>query len=593
MTDYLRLRPAAQLMKEQNPMSISSHIRHADPRLDPPQLAVVGHLEGPLLVRAGPGAGKTRVLVWRLINLLLHGACAPEETVLLAFGRLAAAEMRQRFEATAHAVGYRGDADRVRIATIHSLSHRVLREHHRRIGLRSDHRVLTREDQRAFMSEHFDEIFGPRQRQLASYGWKDANQVLTNAARCFDRITEECVSPWRMVDSGNQFHELIGLSYLAYEDALLKRGCADFSHLLLWADHVLADDGIADHYGSGIRHIMVDEYQDVSDLMERVVLRVGKYHDNPAVVGDPDQSIYAFRGAGPEALLGFPDHFENCRVLGLNTNYRSHAGINRVCNALIADTHRDAGDPRAQAAYHEMTPHAPGAHPDYPSVFTVWGRDGEEETEHLLDVVRFLRSHRIVADYSEIALLVHSVKERVVRPYAEAFRCERIPVHRSDSASADDPLGSGRSWRRGRERLPRGKLCIMTMHASKGLEWPVVIVATAEPLGRAEELDDVVRRYRRRRGHGLGARGGDHDRRRQYYVACTRAQDLLVLTGSRERPPAPAFDAVWSDLARWPSIDHAALARQRFTPVEDGDPPSPVGVATIDRLEHVRWRPKR
>ena len=212
--------------------------------------------------------------------------------MLLAFGRLAAAEMRERFAATAHAVGYRGDVDRVRIATIHSLSHRVLREHHRRIGLRSDHRVLTREAQRAFMSEHFDEIFGPRQRQLASYGWKDAHQVLTNAARCFDLITEECVSPWEMVDSGNQFHELIGLSYLAYEDALLERGCADFSHLLLWADHMLADDGIADRYGSGIRHVMVDEYQDVSRLMERIMLRVGEYHGNPAVVGDPDQSIY-------------------------------------------------------------------------------------------------------------------------------------------------------------------------------------------------------------------------------------------------------------------------------------------------------------
>ena len=513
--------------------------------------------------------------------------------VLLAFGHLAAAEMKQRFEATARAVGYRGDVQRVRISTIHSLSHRVLREHHRRIGLRSDHDVLTREAQRAFMSEHFDEIFGPHQHHLAIYGWRDANQVLTNAARCFDRITEECISPWQMVDSGNRFHELIGLSYLAYEDALLKRGCADFSHLLLWAVQVLADDGIAARYGAGMRHIMVDEYQDVSRLMERIMLRLAGNHGNPAVVGDPDQSIYAFRGAGPEALLGFPDHFDNCRVLGLNTNYRSHAGIIRTCNALIADNHRDAGDPRPQVPHHEMEPHLPGSHPDYPSAFTVLGRDGEEETEQLLDIVRFLRSHRIVTDYAEIALLVHSVKERVVRPYVEAFRSARIPVHRRDSAAVDDPLDSGRSGRRAPVRLPKGKLCIMTMHASKGLEWPVVIVATAEPLGRAEDLDGVVRRYGRRRGYEAAARGVDPDRRRQYYVAYTRARNLLVLTGSRERLPAPAFDAVWGDLPRWPSIDHAALARQRFTPVEDGHPPSPVRVATVDRLEYVRWRPKR
>ena len=574
-------------------MSISSQIHRADPGLDPQQLEVVGHQEGPLLVRAGPGAGKTRVLIWRLINLLLRDVCAPEEMVLLAFGHLAAAEMRQRFEATARAVGYRGDVDRVRISTIHSLSHRVLREHHHRVGLRSAHDVLTREAQRAFMNEHFDEIFGPRQRDLAIYGWKNPNQVLTNAARCFDLITEECVSPWQMVHSGNPFHELIGRSYLAYEDALLKRGCADFSHLLLWADHVLADDSIADRYGSGMRHIMVDEYQDVSRLMERVVLRVGRYHGNPAVVGDPDQSIYAFRGAGPEALLGFPGHFDDCRVLRLNTNYRSHAGIIRACNTLIADNHRHAGDPPAQASDHEMAPHAPGAHPDYPAVFTVFGRDGEAETEHLLGIVRFLRSHQIVTDYSEIALLVHSVKERVVQPYVEAFRGGQIPVHRSDSAAVDDPLGSGGSGRRGRARLPKGKLCIMTMHASKGLEWPVVIVATAEPMGRSEELDGVVRRYSRRSHHELADHGADHDRRRQYYVACTRAQNLLVLTGSRERPPAPAFDAVWGELPQWPSIDHAALERQRFTSVADGHLSPPVRTATIDRLEHARWRPKR
>ena len=574
-------------------MSISPQIHRADPGLDPQQLEVVGHLEGPLLVRAGPGAGKTRVLIWRLINLLLRGVCAPEEMVLLAFGHLAAAEMRRRFEATARAVGYRGDVDRVRISTIHSLSHRVLREHHRRVGLRSDHDVLNREAQRAFMSEHFDEIFGPRQRDLASYGWENPNQVLTNAARCFDLITEECVSACQMVGSGNPFHELIGRSYLAYEDALLKRGCADFSHLLLWADHVLADDGIADRYGSGMRHIMVDEYQDVSRLMERIMLRLAGNHGNPAVVGDPDQSIYAFRGAGPEALLGFPDHFENCRLLRLNTNYRSHSGIIRACNTLIADNHRHAGDPPAPASDHEMAPHAPGAHPDYPAVFTVFGRDGEVETERLLAVVRFLRSHRIVSDYSEIALLVHSVRERVVRPYVEAFRGERIPVHRSDSAAVDDPLGSGRSGRREGVRLPKGQLCIMTMHASKGLEWPVVIVATAEPMVRSSALDDVVRRYRRRSHHEPADRDADQDRRRQYYVACTRARSLLVLTGNRQRPPAPAFDAVWDDLPRWPSVDRAALAWQRFTSVADGHPPPSVPTATIDRLEHVRWRPKR
>ena len=118
-------------------MSISPQIlRHAS-ALDPQQLDVVGHLEGPLLVRAGPGAGKTRVLVWRLVNLLLQDVCGPDEIVLLAFGTLAAAEMRQRVAAAARSVGYCGDVDRIKISTIHAMSHRILSAHHRRVGLKS------------------------------------------------------------------------------------------------------------------------------------------------------------------------------------------------------------------------------------------------------------------------------------------------------------------------------------------------------------------------------------------------------------------------------------------------------------------------
>ena len=155
------------------------------------------------------------------------------------------------------------------------------------------------------MNENFDSIFGSRERSLAVYGWKKRQQILDNAVRCFDLITEEDIPPGRLVDSGNAYHELIGLSYLDYEDALLKCGYADFSHLLLWADDVLSDARIADDYGMGMRHIMVDEYQDVSRLMELILLRLAEYHGNAAVVGDLDQAILSLpRGrAGGDARL--------------------------------------------------------------------------------------------------------------------------------------------------------------------------------------------------------------------------------------------------------------------------------------------------
>ena len=572
-------------------MSISPQIlRHAS-ALDPQQLDVVGHLEGPLLVRAGPGAGKTRVLVWRLVNLLLQDVCGPDEIVLLAFGTLAAAEMRQRVAAAARSVGYCGDVDRIQISTIHAMSHRILSAHHRRVGLKSGYSVLNREERQGFLNENFDSIFGSRERSLAVYGWKKRQQILDNAVRCFDLITEEDIPPGRLVDSGNAYHELIGLSYLDYEDALLKCGYADFSHLLLWADDVLSDARIADDYGMGMRHIMVDEYQDVSRLMELILLRLAEYHGNAAVVGDLNQSIYRFRGAGPEAMLGFNENFPDCRVVTLDTNYRSHPRIVRACNRLIAHNQRHDGDARALGAAYVMFPSAPDTRADYPAAVTVFGWDVGDEMAELIDVVKFLHSHDIVSDYSDIALLLHSVKERVSGSYVKAFTRAGIPVHRSNS-SAGDPSASDRSKTRARERFPKGQVCISTMHASKGLEWPVVIVATAEPLGQTAELDHALRRYSRRCYQEPVDHIAANDRRRQYYVACTRAQNMLVLTGNGEHPPSPAFDSVWHDLPRWSSINQAQLVRQRFGSRESDDSQSVPRTVTIDRLEHVRWQPK-
>ena len=594
-------------------MPIASAIQRFALRLDPRQIEVVGHLEGPLLARAGPGAGKTRVLVWRLVNLLMLDAAAPREIIMLAFGNVAAVEMRQRVSLAARSVGYRGDVDQVGISTIHSLSGRILSAHHGRVGLQPGYRVLNREAQRGFMIENFQAIFGPRQRGFKIYGWKNPQQIITKAAKSFDLITEEDISPRRLVDSGNHLHELIGRCYLAYEEALLKSNLTDFSHLLLWADDVLRDDRIAEDYGARTRQIMVDEYQDVSRIMERIVLRVSEYHDNPAVVGDADQSIYRlrvseyhdnpavvgdadqsiyrFRGAGPEALLGFPDHFADCRVVTLDTNYRSHPRIVKTCNRLIIDNHRN-GDGFDHESDRLMVPHSMETHPDYPAVFTVFGWEAEEELGQLVDIVRFLRRNEVVDDYSQIAILLHSVKDSVSRPYVEAFADAGVHVDCRAQTSDVAHLDPGHFRNCRRESVRSGELSIMTMHASKGLEWPVVIVATAEPAAQQDDLDSVLRRYSRRRNQEPPDRVAANDRRRQFYVACTRAQNLLVLTGSAERPPSPVFDSVWHELPAWPSIDQAQLARQRFGSREKSGPGQSGKAMAIDRLEHLRWQPK-
>ena len=497
-------------------MYIAPQIHRFAPELSPQQLEVVGHVDGPLRVVAGPGAGKTRTLTWRSINLLVQDVYGPQELLLLAFGQPAAAEMRRRFLAAAQAVGYRGGADSVRISTIHSLCHRILCQHHRRVGLGSRYTVLNQDTQLRFLDEHYDTIFGPDERGLATFDWRDPSQVVRDAARFFDRITEEDISPRRLLDSGNSFHSMLGHCYLRYERTLRARDCVDFSHLLLWADDVLADQRIADDIGSGIRHLMVDEYQDVSYLQELVLLRLAEYHHNLAVVGDDDQGIFRFRGAMPDGLDAFRDRFPDCTTVTLDINHRSHPGIIRVCNQLIAGPKRDnAAGATSVRRDKEMKPHDPSAHADYPSVISVVGYDVDDEAAELADIVRFLARHRVISDYSQVALLLHSVKSRHSRPYQSALEAARIPVFRSNTSEE----GVQPSRHRGglNSRFPRGRVCITTMHQSKGLEWPVAAVVCGG-LGRvhtnsAEMLSSRHGDYRSSvRTHSAGPAGSARQR---------------------------------------------------------------------------------
>ena len=571
-------------------MSIAPQIHRFAPELSPRQLEVVGHVDGPLRVVAGPGAGKTRTLTWRPINLLAQDVCGPQELLLLAFGQPAAEEMNRRFLAAARAVGYRGDADSVRISTIHSFCHRILRKHHRRVGLGSRYTVLDQDTQLRFLGEHYDTIFGPDEGGLTTFDWRDPSQVIRDAARFFDRITEEDISPRRLVDSGNASHRMLGQCYLRYERTLRARDCVDFSHLVLWADDVLSDGRIADDIGSGIRYLMVDEYQDVSYLQELVLLRLAEYHHNMAVVGDDDQGIFGFRGAMPDGLETFRDRFPDCTTVTLDVNYRSHPGIIRVCNQLIAGPKRDDGVGATSVRRDKrMKPHDLSAHADYPSTISIMGYDVDDEAGQLADFVKFLARHRVISDYSQVAILLRSVKPRHSWPYQSALESANIPV----SCFVDRREGGvRRSGHRGglNARFPKGRVCMTTMHRSKGLEWPVAAVVCGGFVGKSNGWDHAIARYSRRKPH---QRGAPLDQLRQFYVGCTRAENLLILTANQERAPSPVFDHVWEGVPRWPFMDTDAIAMQSFGAPGDYRATIPRQARIIDRVERLVLRQRR
>ena len=565
-------------MNNNNTVGVAPTILRLHPGLDQGQLEIIGHLDGPTLGIAGPGAGKTLAVALRGANILLQGRARPEELVLCTYSRAAAGELRQRFITLATDASCGGDLSRVRIVTIHGLCRRILHSDARRAGLRPSFAVLNEDEQERFLLRRFADVFAPDLDVLEREGWhwKEPHLVIRHARKYFERICDELIDPGELTGSWDPFHVALGRCYLRYRELLQDEGNADFDHLQRWAAELLEDDRIADPISDGIRHLVCDEYQDTSHVEELLLLRLSRAHGNICVVGDDDQSIYRFRGASVQNLLEFVDHFSHCRTVALNVNYRSHPDIVDCYDrwmATAADwSNPDAGG-RPFRYPKSITPHNPGAYRDYPAVIAVEGRDVGDEGRRLAELVQFLKCKQVIAEYDQVALLLHSVKGPKAAGYLDALERAGISVNRATSGAG------GHRWAGTR----RGVI-VTTIHQAKGREWDVVMVGSlnfdnpnVDPVGR--ELGS----YRRRPAFEPAGRIADFDHARQHYVAFSRPRGLLVLTGSG--PVHPRFEGIWNDLPRWAEMDAtslAALARQRFRPPESAvvteQAPGPVRV---------------
>ncbi len=545
---------------------ISPIIHRLQPELDAQQQAVISHLEGPLLVVAGPGAGKTRCIVWRAVDLLLLGAVNPAELVMCTFSKRAAGELRQRFHAAAREADCAGDLDAVRAATVHGLCRRILCEQEAGPGFV----ILDEFAQLDLMNGHFHYIFGPDWDELRRHGWRTHDYTLRQSRRYFERIAEEAIDPEELADADDSFHAAVGRCYLRYEAVLQERGALDLSRLQVRADALLQDDAIVRSIGAGVKHLIVDEYQDTSCIQDRVLLRLARVHGNPCVVGDDDQSIYRFRGASVRNLLEFPDRFPQSKVVHLTVNYRSHPGIVAAVDRWMASADWTNPDPGGIPLRHHkaISPHAPGSHPDYPSVISLLRDCPDDEARQLAELLWLLRARGVINDYGQAALLLHSVQERVCSRYLIALTEAGIPYHRAPASSGREQhattgnLAGGSS---AETRFPTGRVCVTTIHQSKGLEWPVVVVGSLDRAGGGDEVGRNLDSYNPRPPFEPAHLIPYFDAMRQHYVAFSRAQDLLILTASR--PPEPRFHSIWEGLPCWSSLDAPVrdrLLSQRF-----------------------------
>lgn len=392
------------------------------------QREIVAHLDGPLLVVAGPGSGKTYSIVLRALNLLLLEIAAAKEIVLCTFTEKAAFEMRDRLSAAAQTVGYRGDLSELRVTTIHGLCNRILTQHRHRTELGNSYETLDELTQLLFIFEHFDEIIGPEENSLYLGKWKTRWTAIEGARGYFDKITEELVDAAQLSASPQLFMQNVARAYRAYETALFANNRTDFAHLQSIVHRLLLQPEHSGALASEIHYVMVDEYQDTNYVQEQLLLKLTEETGNLCVVGDEDQSLYQFRGATVRNILEFATRFSKCPVVRLNTNYRSHRAIIERYDRWMASA--DWSNPNGVPFRFDKTIEAdPNARqPDYPAVISIWGRNARDEAERFAELVEFLKRSAVIEDYGQVALLLHSVRNDQSGSYLAALEAHGIPT---------------------------------------------------------------------------------------------------------------------------------------------------------------------
>ncbi len=282
------------------------------------------HRGGPLLVVAGAGSGKTRVLTRRIAHLLATGDAAPWEILAITFTNKAADEMRRR---VAELVGAR--AERMWVSTFHSACLRMLRVHGGRLGYESAFSVYDDTDSRRLVELVEDEL-NIDTRRLAPRA----------VAAVISQAKAELVGPARFAEEASwgadPFQRRIGEVYTEYQRRLKAANAMDFDDLLFQAVVLLQSCGdVLEGYRRRFRHILVDEYQDTNHAQHELVLLLGREHGNVTVVGDSDQSIYRWRGAEIANILEFEAAFPDATTVLLEQNYRSTQTILDAANAVI------------------------------------------------------------------------------------------------------------------------------------------------------------------------------------------------------------------------------------------------------------------
>lgn len=368
--------------------------------LNPQQREAVSHTEGPLLLLAGAGSGKTRVITCRIVYLLQQCAVPAKNILAVTFTNKAAREMRERVE---EMVGRKAAKGMV-IATFHSLCVRILKANIERLGYKKNFSIYSASDQQQLVRRLLRD-------EIADSTGKDAEKVLWQISAAKNRL----VGPSEFTSSSRDpISCMTAIIYPRYQKELKAYNAVDFDDLLVLAVQILEKNpDLLEHYQQFYRYQMVDEYQDTNPVQYRLLRLLAGGHGNLCVVGDDDQSIYGFRGADVETILNFERDFPGTRLIKLEQNYRSTGNILAAANAVIKNNNK-----RKEKAL--WTADSSGPLIDY--LICV---DDEDEACQVIERLHVERGRDQQLEYADFAILYRTNSQS--RSFEEQLRYQDIP----------------------------------------------------------------------------------------------------------------------------------------------------------------------
>ena len=405
-------------------------------RANPQQRQAIQTTNGPLLIIAGPGSGKTFTLVERIHYLISQKGMQPEQLFVSTFTEKAAAELITRISTRLDADNVTVNLNEMYIGTFHSICLRFLKEH----------RELTRLKRNFTQLDQFDQQYFLYQR-LADYQKIEDNEHILgkptlswwgkaeNLMKWVNKVSEEALDPDVLLNAPEPEVQALGRCYQQYQEHLKTENCLDFSTIQVEALRLLEEHpDILDEIRDKIQYLMVDEYQDTNTIQERILFKLAEPDYNLCVVGDDDQGLYRFRGATIRNILEFPQNFRDgiCQQVKLTTNYRSHPDIIQFYNDWMDAPSAPKWTTKDKTFRYEkeIVPNPEKTFVDMPTVLKI---PGNPNTDNWHDEVRaflyHLKDTDTLTDWNQVAFLFRSVQNPKVVALAKALEASGIPVY--------------------------------------------------------------------------------------------------------------------------------------------------------------------